>query len=104
MTGCKPYDTPMEQHLKLTTIEFDKSKSSDGSLSLSDPPLSNPSSYQRLIGRLIYLTITRPDICYYVQVLSQFMHFPKKSHLLAAYRILGYIKQAPGLGLFLSSQ
>lgn len=103
MTGCKPFDTPMEQHLKLTTVEFDHSSNSTVSSSESDSPLSNPSSYQRLIGRLIYLTITRPDICYAVQVLSQFMHSPKKSHLLAALRILGYIKQTPGLGLFLSS-
>lgn len=103
MAGCKPFDTPMEQHLKLTTLEFDHSKHSDESASESDSLLSTPSTYQRLIGRLIYLTITRPDICYAVQVLSQFMHAPKKSHLFAAYCILSYIKKTPGLGLFLSS-
>jgi hypothetical protein len=62
--------------------------------------LEDPTSYCRLIGHLLYLTITRPDITYSVQVLSQFMSTPHQPHLDAAHRILRYLKSAPGQGLF----
>lgn len=38
--------------------------------------LSDPSSFRRLIGRLLYLNFTRPDIIFYVHHLSQFIHQP----------------------------
>ncbi|PON40426.1 Ribonuclease H-like domain containing protein, partial [Parasponia andersonii] len=56
--------------------------------------------YQRLVGRLIYLSHTRPDIAFPVSVVSQFMHSPKNCHLGAVYRILRYLKGTPGKGLF----
>nr|XP_009770392.1 PREDICTED: uncharacterized protein LOC104221105 [Nicotiana sylvestris] len=43
--------------------------------------------YQRLVVQLLYLAITRPDICFAVQVLSQFMQHPKQSHLPTALRV-----------------
>ena len=49
-------------------------------------------SYQRLVGKLIYLSHTRPDITYVVGVVSQFMHNPKQVHLRATRRILQYLK------------
>uniref|UniRef100_A0A3Q7G248 Reverse transcriptase Ty1/copia-type domain-containing protein n=1 Tax=Solanum lycopersicum TaxID=4081 RepID=A0A3Q7G248_SOLLC len=55
------------------------------------------------VGKLLYLIMTRPDIAYTVQVLSQFMHRPTESQMLAAIRVIRYIKNAPGLGLFMSS-
>ena len=61
-------------------------------------------AYQRLIGRLLYLTTTRPDICFVVQVLSQFMQKPKVSHWEAALRLVRYIKGCPGQGILLSSE
>ena len=55
--------------------------------------------YQRLVGRLIYLSHTRPDIAFPVSVVSQFMHSPGSEHFDAVYRILRYLKRTPGKGL-----
>ncbi|KAL6348342.1 hypothetical protein AAG906_005643 [Vitis piasezkii] len=90
LTGVKPEKFPMEQNLKLTD--------EDGEL------LHDPSRYRRLVGRLIYLTVTRPDIVYSVRTLSQFMNTPRKPHWEAALRVLRYIKGSPGQGLFLPSE
>jgi len=91
--GAKPVSTPMEMHTKLTTIEYDSMVGNK-----DDHVLTDVHSYQQLIGKLIYLTITRPDICFAVQVLSQFMQHPKKSHWDAALRVLRYLKGSPGQG------
>ncbi|GJR20152.1 putative RNA-directed DNA polymerase [Tanacetum coccineum] len=50
----------------------------------------------RLVGKLIYLTSTRPDIAYAVHYLSQFMHSPLNSHLNVAMGVLRYLKGSPG--------
>ncbi|KAL4558415.1 hypothetical protein LXL04_036615 [Taraxacum kok-saghyz] len=60
----------------------------------------DPSQYRRLIGRLIYLNITRPDLSFAVKQLSQFMSRPKIPHYEAACHLLRYLKQAPGQGIF----
>ena len=67
-------------------------------------PLADPSSYRRLVGRLLYLTITRPDILYAVNILSQYMHSPTLDHHDAAMKVVRYIKNSPGQGLFFPSQ
>ena len=87
--GAQPVSFPMEISLKLTNHQ--------------DNLLHNPSRYRRLVGRLIYLTITIPDITYSINILSQFMHAPRKPHSDAALRIVKYLKGSPGLGLFSSS-
>lgn len=101
LLGAKVCNTPMEQNMRFTTKEFDDSNKHEET---QDALLQDPSSYRRLIGRLIYLTVTRPDICFVVQTLSQFMQHPKTSHMEAALRVLRYLKSAPGFGILLSTQ
>ncbi|XP_022774064.1 uncharacterized protein LOC111316344 [Durio zibethinus] len=55
--------------------------------------------YQRLVGRLIYLSHTRPDIAFAISVVSQYLHSPLEEHLEALYRILRYLKNTPSKGL-----
>ncbi|KAK3014590.1 hypothetical protein RJ639_009823 [Escallonia herrerae] len=87
LSASKPAAFPMEQNHSLALP--------------GGPLLSDPGPYRRLIGRLVYLTITRPDICYAVHVLSQFMQSPHSQHWDTALRVLRYLKAAPGQGLFL---
>ena len=89
LAGAKPVSTPMELNQKLTTVEFDANTPS----TCPDETLKDPTGYQRLIGRLLYLTTTRPDISFAVQCLSQFMHSPKTSHMEAAMRLVRYVNQ-----------
>ncbi|CAH9090919.1 unnamed protein product, partial [Cuscuta epithymum] len=79
--NSKPYTTPMDSKLKLSK--------NDGTL------LDDPKSYRTLIGRLLYLTVTRPDISYSVQTLSQFLSHPTDIHMSAAHRLLRYLKNSP---------
>ena len=88
LLGATPIDTSMERGLKL---------SDKGDL------LKDLGHYRRLVGRLIYLTVSRPNSTYSVHVLSRFMHQPCKLHMEAALRVVHYLKNAPGQGLFLSS-
>ncbi|KAI5349570.1 hypothetical protein L3X38_002458 [Prunus dulcis] len=86
--GARPVCFPMEQNLKLSDA---------GDL------LTKPAKYKRLVGCLIYLTITRPNITYVVHVLSRFMHEPRKPHMEAALCILKYLK-TPRQGPFFPAQ
>nr|GEY81497.1 hypothetical protein [Tanacetum cinerariifolium] len=54
-----------------------------------------------LVGRLLYLQATQPDVTYAVHVLSQFISDPRQSHLEAAKRVLRYLKGTPGQGILL---
>jgi len=89
LLASKPAKFHVESNLKLSQ--------SNGVL------FEDHSVFRRLIGRLLYLTITRPNISYAVQKLSQFMAHPRQPHLDAASRVLRYLKGSPGQGLFFSS-
>jgi hypothetical protein len=76
---------------------------SDASLKLhndSSPPYEDIPSYRRLIGRLLYLNSTRPDITFITKQLSQFLYKPTQTHHNAALRVLKYLNGCPGKGLF----
>ena len=63
-------------------------------------PMSNPQLYRKVVEKLIYLTITRPDITFSVHILSQFMQSPTIAHCKATKHLLRYLKTAPRQGLF----
>ncbi|GJW38354.1 ribonuclease H-like domain-containing protein [Tanacetum coccineum] len=88
MLACKPANTPLMSKLSISNEDSD-----------NDHTLDNIIDYQKLMGKLIYLTNTRPDISYVVHCLSQFMYSPLKSHLKIAFSILRYLKICPGLGI-----
>ncbi|GAV76367.1 hypothetical protein CFOL_v3_19842, partial [Cephalotus follicularis] len=60
--------------------------------------------YQRLVGKLIYLAHTRPDIAYAVSVVRQYMHNPYSIQMDSVIRILRYLKGAPGKGILFQKQ
>ena len=87
MLACKPVKTPLEPNLVIKR-EYDLEKSDY---------LVNITEYQKLIGKLIYLTVTIPNISYAMQILCQYMHKPYKSHVNIAFRLLRYLKNSPGM-------
>lgn len=89
LLACRSATTPMDNSQKIGAT--------------TGTPLSDISSYRRLIGRLLYLTTTRPDISFAVHQLSQYLSAPTDVHEAAAHRILRYIKGNPGCGLFYSA-
>ena len=87
--GSRLVKSPMEQNLHLSKDQ--------GKL------LPDANQYRRLIGRLLYLTLTRPNVTNVVHRLSQFFAEPREPHMLAVNRVLQYIKGTPGRGLFFAS-
>ncbi|GAV85387.1 LOW QUALITY PROTEIN: hypothetical protein CFOL_v3_28824, partial [Cephalotus follicularis] len=78
LSDCKPSDSPMDPLVKL-----DNEK---GEL------LHDHEKYQRLVGKLNYLTITRPDISFAISAVSQFMSAPRTTHWQAVLHIVRYLK------------
>ena len=85
MLDCKPTDTLVDPNVKLVPRHGES--------------LGNPGRYRRLVGKLNYLTITRPDIYFPVSVVSQFLQSPCDSHWDVVIRILRYIKSTPSQGV-----
>lgn len=90
MSDCKPMATPMATNVKLS--KNDGKEKVDASL------------YRSLVGSLIYLTNTRPDIVHSVSIISRFMSDPSKDHLAATKRILRYIKGTKSHGIMYESE
>lgn len=67
-------------------------------------PIADPSIYRRQIGKLLYLTHSRPEISYAISKLSQFLDAPNDTHLQAAMRVIRFIKNNPDQGLFFGSK
>jgi hypothetical protein len=85
MLECKPMNTPMEAKLKL--LVNTSSESIDATL------------YKQIIGSLMYLTNTRPNICFAMNTLSQFLVEPRHVHLVAAKHVMRYLKDTLDCGL-----
>ncbi|KAL0449348.1 UNVERIFIED_CONTAM: Retrovirus-related Pol polyprotein from transposon TNT 1-94 [Sesamum latifolium] len=66
-------------------------------------PLTHPEIYRRLVGRILFLGFTRPDICHAAQQLSQFIQSTCKQHLDAALHLLRYLNGTASKGLFFPS-
>lgn len=81
LLGTKPTETPISSNHKLSQEDVDS--------------MEDPTTYGQLVGKLIYLTLTRPDLSYAVQVLSQFMAKPRNGYFKAALKVLKYIKGSP---------
>ena len=79
MIDCKSMPTPMVMDLK---------KMNDASTNLSE---IDPHLYRQLIGSLMYMVNTRPDICYALNVLSQFMSQSRQTHWIDAKHVLRYL-------------
>lgn len=90
MDNAKPVTTPMSSSDHLTA--------KSGSL------LTDPTQYRPTIGSLQYLRLTRPDISFAVNRLSQFMHRPTTAHWEAAKRVLRYLAAMITYGIFFSAK
>ena len=88
MTSCKP----------VATLLFTSSKLSIA----SGTPYTDPTRYRQIVGALQYLTFTRPDICYAVNKVCQFMHAPTEDHWFAVKRILRYLQATASYGLHIT--
>ena len=96
--GVKPAKTPLEDGYKV------KRKGENTAGEEKDPsnePYDDPLQYRRLVGKLIYLTITRPDLCFAVNQVSQHMQTPTIYHWKMVERILRYLKGSPGQGIWM---
>ena len=82
---CKPISTPIDPNFRILLDEREEK--------------TDQENYQRLVGKLIYLSTTRLDIAYFVNILSQFMHDPRINHLQLAHRVLRYLKGTIGYGI-----
>jgi hypothetical protein len=86
MDECKPIKTP---------------RPSNGHLNLDEGGKSvDQTLYRSMIGSLLYLTISRPDIMFSVCMCARFQANPKEAHMVAVKTILRYLKHTPSIGLW----
>ena len=86
MADCKPIAMPLDQNLKL--------RADEGQV------LEDVTMYRKIVGSLIYLTISRPNLSFTVGLESQFMQCPRKPHLDSVRRTLRYVSATLDYALF----
>ncbi|MCO5557916.1 hypothetical protein L7F22_011489 [Adiantum nelumboides] len=86
MTNYNPTSTPLDQNLKLRIDE--------------EEVLDDATMYRRIVGSLIYMTISWPDFSYEVGLVSQFMQLPRKPHLDIIKHRLRYVRATLDYTLF----
>ncbi|GJZ44163.1 uncharacterized mitochondrial protein-like protein [Tanacetum coccineum] len=82
----KPSTIPLDPTIKLTMN--------------GGEPKPDPSTYRTLVGKLLYLTITKPDLVFSAQALSQFLQEPTTLHMKALIKVIRYVKLTLSQGLF----
>ncbi|XP_059627930.1 uncharacterized mitochondrial protein AtMg00810-like [Cornus florida] len=87
--GAKPINIHIEQNYRLNDVDRD--------------PLDDVGRFQRLVRRLIYLSLTFPDIAYAISMISRFLLTPCTPHLEAAHHVLRHLKGSPGKGILFDS-
>ncbi|XP_037459546.1 uncharacterized mitochondrial protein AtMg00810-like [Triticum dicoccoides] len=86
ITDSRTAVTPMEIHLQL--------RPTDGT------PLEDPYRYRHIVGSLVYLTVTRPDIAHAIHILSKFVSVPTSVHYGHLLRVLRYLRGTASRRLF----
>ena len=86
MENCKPTPTPLMQNMKLS--KEDRAEKIDASL------------YRSLIGSLLYLTTSKPNLVYAAKLHSRFIQSPSKTHFATAKRVLRYLRGTTQLGIW----
>ena len=86
MLECKAMATPMDSNLKLLDDESSE--------------LVDVTHYKQIIGSLMYLTNTRPEICFAVNTLIQYLVQPRWVHLVATKHVMRYLKGTIDFGLY----
>lgn len=87
LSECKPANTSIEQNHKLASDE--------------GPFFSDPIKYRCLVGRLVYLLVTRHELCYSIHLMSQFMKAPREAHWEAALRVVCFRKGSSSQGILM---
>ncbi|XP_017187720.1 uncharacterized mitochondrial protein AtMg00810-like [Malus domestica] len=85
-TDCKPVATLIDSKLKIT---------------IDGEAIKNVTYYQRLVGKLIYFTLIRPEITFAISLVSQFMHAPIVEHLNIIKRIIRYLNGSINRGILM---
>ena len=86
LESCKEVATLLAQNEKILKNDGEK--------------LEEPSAYRRLVGNLLYLTATKPDLMFLVGLLSRFMSSPSNVHMGVAKRVLKYVRGTTNLGIW----
>ncbi|XP_021298493.1 uncharacterized protein LOC110427327 [Herrania umbratica] len=89
--GAKPVSTPIDYNVKLRKAS-------------KEYKLADLTRYRQLVGKLLYLTFIRPNISYAVQTLARFMDKLAHEHYIVAYKVLKYLKVAPGQGILIKAK